>query len=94
MTATMAKEQELAVAVDTFATLEQRVVRAIELLNREREQRTATEKQLASLHEQLETQNTQSAMLRREIEELHHERDAVRTRVERLMASLDAIEAS
>jgi FtsZ-binding cell division protein ZapB len=91
----MVKEQELtAAAVDTFAALEQRVVRTIELLNREREQRMETEKQLASLHEQVEAQHTQGAALRREIEELNRERDTVRARVERLMASLDAIEAS
>ncbi len=90
----MAKEQELEVAVDTFAALEQRVVRAIELLNREREQHTATEKQLEGLREQLEAQQKQTAMLGREIAELLRERDTVRTRVERLMASLDAIEAS
>jgi hypothetical protein len=28
------------------------------------------------------------------MEEMHHERDTIRARVERLMASLDAIEAS
>lgn len=94
MTATMVKEQELAVAADTFAALEQRVVRAIELLNREREQRAATEKQLAGLREQLDAEHKQNASLRREMEEMHHERDTIRARVERLMASLDAIEAS
>lgn len=81
-------------AVDTFAALEQRVVRAIELLNREREQRAAAENQIAGLREQLEVQHAQAATQRREIEELHRERDTVRTRVERLMSSLDAIEAS
>jgi phage shock protein A len=90
----MAKEQEFVVAADTFAALEQRVVRAIELLNREREERAVTEKQLAGLREQLEAQQAQTVALRREMEELHHERDEVRTRIERLMASLDAIEAS
>lgn len=90
----MAKEQELVVAADTFAALEQRVVRAIELLNREREEHAVTEKQLAGLREQLEAQQTQTATLRREIEDLRDERDAVRIRIERLMASLDAIEAS
>ena len=94
MTATMTRDQDLAVAVDTFAALEQRVVRAIELLNLEREQRLATEKQLDNVREQLEQQHAQGITLRREIEELHRERDTVRTRVERLMASLDAIEAS
>ncbi len=94
MTTTMLKDQELTVAADTFAALEQRVVRAIELLNREREQRLTTEKQLASLHEQLDSQQAQTSALRREIQDLNQERDMVRTRVERLMASLDAIEAS
>ncbi len=94
MTTTMAKEKELAVAEDTFAALEQRVVRAIELLNREREQRMAAEKQVENLREQLETQHAQTTQLRLEIEELQDERTTVRTRVERLMASLDAIGAS
>ena len=90
----MAKEQELTVADDTFTALEQRVVRAIELLNREREQRAAIEKQLSSVREELEAQHAQVATQHREIEELHRERDTVRTRVERLMSSLDSIEAS
>lgn len=81
-------------AADTFAALEQRVVRAIELLNREREQRAGTERQLASLRDQLEAEHAQNASLRREMEDMHRERDTVRTRVERLMVSLDAIEAS
>ena len=81
-------------AVDTFAALEQRVVRAIELLNREREQRAEVERQMAGLRDDLEAQHTQVAAQRREIEELHRERDSVRTRVERLMNSLDAMEAS
>jgi chromosome segregation ATPase len=94
MTTIMAKEQDLAVAVDTLAALEQRVVRAIEMLNREREQRAEIEKQLADTRAQLDLQHAQGVTLQREIEELHRERDTVRTRVERLMSSLDAIEAS
>jgi len=94
MTTIMAKEQDLAVAVDTLAALEQRVVRTIEMLNREREQRAEIEKQLASVRAQLDVQHAQGVTLQREIEELHRERDTVRTRVERLMSSLDAIEAS
>ncbi len=94
MTTTMAKEQDLAVAVDTLAALEQRVVRAIEMLNREREQRAEIEKELTHVRAQLDVQHAQGVTLQREIEELHRERDTVRTRVERLMSSLDAIEAS
>ncbi|MHB1744982.1 MAG: hypothetical protein ACYCRE_09440 [Acidobacteriaceae bacterium] len=94
MTTIMAKEQEFEVAVDTFTALEQRVVRTIEMLNREREQRAEIEKQLVSVRAQLDDQQAQGVTLQREIEELHRERDTVRTRVERLMSSLDAIEAS
>ncbi|MES2220329.1 MAG: hypothetical protein V4587_05110 [Acidobacteriota bacterium] len=94
MTTTMAKEQDLAVAVDTLAALEQRVVRTIEMLNREREQRADIEKELANVRAQLDVQHAQAATLQHEVEELHRERDTVRTRVERLMSSLDAIEAS
>lgn len=94
MTATMAKEQELTAASDTLAALEQRVVRAVELLNREREQRSVIEKQIEGLREELQAQQSQTSALRKQLEELNHERDTVRTRVERLMASLDAIEAS
>ena len=90
----MARNQDLELAVDTFAALEQRVVRTIELLNREREERAEVEKQLASVREQLETQHTQCATLRRDLDELHRERDTIRNRVERLMASLEAIEAT
>ena len=94
MTMTMAKDQELVAAADTFAALEQRVVRAIELLNREREQRVAMEAKLESAQAQLAAEHTQTTALHDEIEDLRRERDTVRTRVERLMASLDAIEAS
>jgi uncharacterized protein involved in exopolysaccharide biosynthesis len=94
MTTIMAKEQDLAVAVDTLAALEQRVVRTIEMLNREREQRAEIEKELANVRAQLDVKHAQGITLEREIEELHRERDTVRARVERLMSSLDAIEAS
>jgi chromosome segregation ATPase len=94
MTTIMAKEQDLAVAVDTLAALEQRVVRTIEMLNREREQRAEIEKELTTVRAQLDVQHAQGVTLQRENEELHRERDTVRTRVERLMSSLDAIEAS
>jgi uncharacterized protein involved in exopolysaccharide biosynthesis len=94
MTTIMAKEQDLAVAVDTLAALEQRVVRTIEMLNREREQRAEIERELANMRAQLDVQHAQGITLEREIEELHRERETVRARVERLMSSLDAIEAS
>lgn len=90
----MEHEQASETAVDAFAALEQRVIRAIELLNGEREQRASAERQVEDLRGQLEAQQAESEGLRRELNDLHHERSTVRTRVERLMASLDAIETA
>lgn len=94
MATTMIKEQDLSAAVDTLTALEQRVVRAIELLNRERERRADIEQQLSALRDKLEAEQSISAALRHELDELHRERDTVRNRVERLMESLDALESA
>ncbi len=94
MNMTAVKEQELALTSDTFSALEQRVVRTIDLLRAEREQRATVEKQLASAQEELELHGMEMADLRRELAELNKERDAVRQRVERLLENLDAIAAS
>lgn len=81
-------------AADTFAALEQRVVRTIELLNKERELRASVERDLQQLRRDLEDQKQETAALRQQLGDLESERDVVRTRVERLMTTLDAIEAS
>ncbi|HUZ04228.1 MAG TPA: hypothetical protein VMU62_02635 [Acidobacteriaceae bacterium] len=94
MNMTAVKEQELALTVDTFSALEQRVVRTIELLRTERDQRVSVEKQLAHTKEELELHGMEISDLRRELAELNKERDAVRQRVERLLENLDAIAVS
>ena len=93
MTMTAVKEQDLALAADTFSALEQRVVRTIELLRTEREHRATAEKQLAAAKEELELHGMEAADLRRELDGFHKEREAVRQRVERLLENLDAIAA-
>lgn len=94
MTMTAVKDQEVSSTADTFSALEQRVVRAIELLRAEREQRAALEKQLSSTKEELELHALEIADMRHQLAELNKERDAVRQRVERLLENLDAIAAS
>jgi septal ring factor EnvC (AmiA/AmiB activator) len=93
MDTTTVKGPELALAVDTFSALEERVVRTIELLRSERERRTSAEKQLASTKEELEMQALEASELRNELAALNKERDAVRQRVEHLLEGLDAIAA-
>ena len=94
MTMTAVKDQELTLAADTFSALEQRVVRTIELLRTERDQRASLEKQLSSTKEELELHALEMADMRHQLAELNKERDAVRQRVERLLENLDAIAAS
>lgn len=94
MTMMAVKEQELALTSDTFSALEERVVRTIELLRAEREQRSSVEKQLLHAKEELELHGMELADLRRQLGELNKEKDAVRQRVERLLENLDAIAAS
>jgi FtsZ-binding cell division protein ZapB len=88
-------EQEpetLAICVDDFAALEERIVRAVELVKRERLSRAAAEERAASAEAELERQAPMAAGLEREVKQLRAERDHVRQRVERLLSQLDALE--
>lgn len=90
---TTAVQDDVNLAADSFAALEQRVVRTIEMLRSEREQRMAAEKQLERAKEELDLHAMETEDLRRQLAALHKERDAVRQRVERLLSNLDAIAA-
>jgi chromosome segregation ATPase len=83
-------------AVADFQALEERVLRAVELLKAEREAHAAAtakveelERHSAELERQLSTRAEQSTRLESEIGQLQQERDHVRGRVERLLKHLD-----
>ncbi len=96
----------LALSVDEFAALEERVLRAVNLVKRERMARVAAEEHAqqmeAKLAEHTERLNehasqltehlTQVEQLQGEVKTLRSERDHVRQRVERLLSQLDALE--
>jgi chromosome segregation ATPase len=65
------------VSVDEFQALEQKVLRAVEIVKREREARAAAEAEVAALREQLAA--------------LSQERDSVRQRVEKMLAQMDEL---
>jgi chromosome segregation ATPase len=65
------------VTVDEFQALEQKVLRAVEIVKREREARAAAEAEVAALREQLAA--------------LSQERDSVRQRVEKMLAQMDEL---
>ena len=82
--------------VDDFQALEQRVLRTVQMLKTEREQRVAAETRAAAAEERAHDAEERSgengamlASMEGELASLRKERDAIRTRVERLLGMLD-----
>jgi len=82
----------LALSVDDFSALEERILRAVNLVKRERLARAAAEERAAAAELQLREQAPLVENLQKEVSSLHAERDHVRQRVERLLEQLDALE--
>jgi chromosome segregation ATPase len=82
-----------------FTALEERIVRAVELVRRERQLRTEAEARAASAEARVEKADTERREqmaaaddLHKELAALRTERNEVRDRVERLLSQLDALE--
>jgi predicted nucleic acid-binding Zn-ribbon protein len=73
---------------DEFQALEQKVLRAVELVKREREARAAAEAEVAALRAQLAAQ---SATTESHVAALTKERETVRQRVEKMIAQMDEL---
>jgi uncharacterized coiled-coil DUF342 family protein len=78
-----------AISADEFQALEQKVLRAVEIVRREREARAAAE--AASLREQLDALTSASNNAQTQITTLNQERDAVRARVEKMLQQMDEL---
>ena len=76
------------ISVDEFQALEQKVLRAVEIVKREREARATAETEVASLREQLAAQQSATES---ELNTLTKERDAVRLRVEKMLQQMDEL---
>ena len=87
-----ADSSALTVSVDDFAALEERIQRAVELVKRERQARTAAEERAVTAEAQVRMQQPLLDQLQNEINAMRAERDQVRQRVEKLLAQLDALE--
>lgn len=83
----------LAVSANDFAELEERVLRAVNLVKRERLARAAADERAAAAESRLAEQKSQFENIERELNSLRGERDAVRQRVEKVLAQLDELEA-
>ncbi|MCL2660313.1 MAG: hypothetical protein FWD64_07345 [Acidobacteriaceae bacterium] len=85
----MSSPTDNGVHIDEFQALEQKVLRAVEIVKKERELRTAAEAELASLREQLEYQTLVASEAQTAVNTLTEERDGVRQRVEKMLQSMD-----
>ena len=86
------EEGSLSLTAADFSGLEERVVRTVELVKRERQARSAAEERATKAEAQLNEQNPILDQQKQEIRALRAERDQVRQRVERLLSQLDALE--
>ena len=73
---------------DEFQALEQKVLRAVEIVKREREARAEAEAEVATLRAQLAEQ---SVTAESQVTTLTKEREAVRQRVEKMLAQMDEL---
>jgi propanediol dehydratase small subunit len=89
----VAEPETLAVTTDEFAALEERILRAVNLVKRERAARAEAEEHAAEMGARYSTQAETIGNLQKEVGALRAEREAVRQRVERLLSQLDALEA-
>jgi uncharacterized coiled-coil DUF342 family protein len=87
------KDAELPIAADDFNALEQRVLRTVELLKREREARATAEQNANTLQQLLDEQSAQLTKVQDQVRAFEQERETVRQRVERLLNQLDEISA-
>jgi FtsZ-binding cell division protein ZapB len=82
----------LAMSVDDFSALEDRILRAVNLVKRERLARSEAEERAMKAEARVAEQTPQIEHLQTEVNTLRSERDHVRQRVERLLSQLDALE--
>ena len=79
------------ISPDEFQALEQKVLRAVEIVRREREARAAAEAEAAGLREQLDALTGASNSAQTQITTLNQEREAVRLRVEKMLQQMDEL---
>ena len=82
----------LALSLDDFSSLDERILRAVNLVKRERMARSAAEQRATEAEVRLHDQNAATEELQKEINGLRAERDHIRQRVEKLLTQLDALE--
>lgn len=88
--ATVEQEPE----VDTLTHLEDRIQRAVVLVNRLRQEKDAALKELAETQSAWEESQTANIKLTEELESMRAERKQVRSRLEKLLGHIDELGAA
>ena len=79
------------ISVDEFQALEQRVLRTVELIRKERELRSTAEQEISALKELLDHASTENTELTQEVAALRDERTQVKNRVDAMLQQMDEI---
>jgi chromosome segregation ATPase len=74
-----------------FQSLEEKVLRTIELLKAAREGKATADRDASRLREQLNEREEEVESLRKEMVTLRREREEVRTRVEKMLSQIDSL---
>ncbi len=90
--ASAAEPGTLAMSADEFSALEERVLRAVNLVKRERLARAAAEESVAAAEAKIADHEKTIEHLHGEVDGLKSEREQVRMRVDRLLSQLDELE--
>lgn len=85
------EEAQVSTAADDFSALEERVMRAVELVKNERAARSEAEESSARLQSQLDAQSALLERTQEQLRSMEQDREQVRQRVERLLKQLDEI---
>ncbi|HEX3987609.1 MAG TPA: hypothetical protein VHX13_13495 [Acidobacteriaceae bacterium] len=85
------QEEELSTTVDDFSALEERVVRAVEVVKTERTARAQAEQAIEKLRHEAEEQGAALTLAREQLRTLEREREQMRHRVERMLKQIDEI---
>ncbi len=91
MSTSSVQEAELPITTDDFSALEERVVRAVEVVKSERAARALAEENATRLQSLLDTQTSLLEQTKEQMKTLEREREQVRQRVERLLKQIDEI---
>jgi septal ring factor EnvC (AmiA/AmiB activator) len=82
---------EIAPSTADFKTLEEKILRTIELLKSAREAKAVAERDAARLREQLNEREEEIESTLHELVSLRREREEVRTRVEKMLGQIESL---